>query len=342
MEVCGGHTHAIYRHGLQRPIADQRRAHSRPGLPGLRACRRAASTTVFRSREQPNVIMTCLRRHDARAGHAGNAARAQSARRRHSHGVFAARRAADRTGKPRKTRVLLRDRFRDDRAVDRAHAAARARRLAFATSRSSAITSRSFPRFARFSIRPTCASTVSSVPGTCRRSRAAARTSSSRATTASRSSSRASSRSTSSKRSLMILRQLRAKEAQRRESVPAHRSVGGKSAGAASDRRSLRVAPVLRVARARVSSRNRRCKIRRPIRAVGCRGAVRGSGRPRDRSKGGAVRRGAQGRAQTAAVQAFRQGVQSRASDRGADGFERGRVRGVLSLRASTTKRSIA
>ena len=37
MEVCGGHTHAIYRFGLEGSAAAEHRADSRPGLPGLRA-----------------------------------------------------------------------------------------------------------------------------------------------------------------------------------------------------------------------------------------------------------------------------------------------------------------
>ena len=55
--------------------------------------------------------------------------------------------------------------------------------------------------------------------------------------------------------------------------------------------------------------------------------------------RGRAVRRGAQGRAEAAAVQALRQGVQSGAPDRRADGLERRRVRGLLPLRARGERR---
>ena len=36
MEVCGGHTHAIYRFGLKDVLPDQYRIDSRAWLPGLR------------------------------------------------------------------------------------------------------------------------------------------------------------------------------------------------------------------------------------------------------------------------------------------------------------------
>ncbi len=37
MEVCGGHTHAIYRFGLKDLLPRKRRTDPRAGLPGLRA-----------------------------------------------------------------------------------------------------------------------------------------------------------------------------------------------------------------------------------------------------------------------------------------------------------------
>ena len=36
MEVCGGHTHTIYRHGLEDLLPERDRAGARPGLPGVR------------------------------------------------------------------------------------------------------------------------------------------------------------------------------------------------------------------------------------------------------------------------------------------------------------------
>ena len=48
MEVCGGHTHAIYRFGLKDVLPDEHRADPRARLPGLRPARWAGSTTGSR------------------------------------------------------------------------------------------------------------------------------------------------------------------------------------------------------------------------------------------------------------------------------------------------------
>ena len=53
MEVCGGHTHAIYRFGIKDLLPVQHRAGARPRLPGMRACRWEESTMAFRSRRTP-------------------------------------------------------------------------------------------------------------------------------------------------------------------------------------------------------------------------------------------------------------------------------------------------
>ena len=37
MEVCGGHTHAIFRYGIETMLPDGDRVGARPGLSGLRA-----------------------------------------------------------------------------------------------------------------------------------------------------------------------------------------------------------------------------------------------------------------------------------------------------------------
>ena len=36
MEVCGGHTHSIYKYGIDDLLPTQRRARPRSGLPGVR------------------------------------------------------------------------------------------------------------------------------------------------------------------------------------------------------------------------------------------------------------------------------------------------------------------
>ena len=57
MEVCGGHTHTIYKHGLEDYLPESDRAGARPGLPGVRdpdgpGRRRDALAA------EPDVIMT--------------------------------------------------------------------------------------------------------------------------------------------------------------------------------------------------------------------------------------------------------------------------------------------
>ena len=78
MEVCGGHTHAIYRFGLKDLLPREHRADPRPGLPGLRAAdgphRRRAGDGRAAGRD-----LHRLRRHDARARHA-TAARSSTRR----------------------------------------------------------------------------------------------------------------------------------------------------------------------------------------------------------------------------------------------------------------------
>ena len=111
----------------RRPAAVERRARARPRLPGLRdpdgPRRRRHRPRPHRGRD-----LHLLRRHDAGAGRARHAARGQGRRRGRADGLLAARRAADREGEPRPRGRLLRDRVRDDRAVDRADAEARAGR----------------------------------------------------------------------------------------------------------------------------------------------------------------------------------------------------------------------
>ena len=186
MEVCGGHTHTIYKYGVDDLLPGERRARARPRLPGLRDPD-GARRRRHRGRPRTGRDLHLLRRHDARAGRPRHAARGEGRGRGHPHGLLAARRAADRAGEPRPRGRLLRRRLRDDGALDRADADAREGRRASATSRASATTSRSCRRCARCSSRPTCGSTASSGRGTSRPWSARGRSSSSRPTTASRS-----------------------------------------------------------------------------------------------------------------------------------------------------------
>ena len=139
MEVCGGHTHSIYKYGVDDLLPGERRARARPRLPRLRdpdGPRRRR----HRARPRARRDLHLLRRHAARARLRADAARRQGRGRRRAHGLLAARRAADRQAEPRARGRLLRDRLRDDGAVDRAHAQARAGRERARTSPSCATT----------------------------------------------------------------------------------------------------------------------------------------------------------------------------------------------------------
>ena len=107
----------------RRPAAAQRRARARARLPGLRDPH-GARRRRHRGRARARGDLHVLRRHAARPRRARNAARRQGRGRRRAHGLLAARRAADRARQPRSRGRLLRDRLRDDGAVDGAHVAA--------------------------------------------------------------------------------------------------------------------------------------------------------------------------------------------------------------------------
>ena len=108
----------------RRPAAGQRRARARPRLPGVRD---PDGPRRRRHRDRPRARrdLHLLRRHAARARRRRHAARRQGAGRRRADGLLAARRAADRPREPRPRGRLLRDRLRDDGAVDGADAQAR-------------------------------------------------------------------------------------------------------------------------------------------------------------------------------------------------------------------------
>ena len=53
MEVCGGHTHAIYRFGLKDLLPAEHRAGARPRLPGLRAAHGTNRRRALHRRSSP-------------------------------------------------------------------------------------------------------------------------------------------------------------------------------------------------------------------------------------------------------------------------------------------------
>ena len=262
MEVCGGHTHSIYKYGVDDLLPDERRARPRAGLPGLRdpdGPRRRR----HRDRARAGRDLHLLRRHAARARRARDDARREGRRRRHPHRLLAARRAADRAREPGPRGRLLRDRLRDDGAVDRADAEAGEGRGDPQLLGACATTSRSCRRCGRCSSRPTCGSTASSGPGHVSHGRRLpARSSSSRPTTASRSWSPGFEPVDLLQSVLMILRQLAEGRCEVENQYSARRPVRGQPARAAGDGRGVRAAAALRVARARLHLAERACACR--------------------------------------------------------------------------------
>ena len=102
----------------RRPPAGQRGAGARPGVPGVRYPDGAGGRR-HRHRPRARGHLHLLRRHDARAGSRGQPVGCQGRGRRRADGLLAARRAAHRPREPGPRGGVLRDRLRDDRAVDR-------------------------------------------------------------------------------------------------------------------------------------------------------------------------------------------------------------------------------
>ena len=180
MEVCGGHTHAIYRFGLEGRPARQHRADPRPRLPGLRAAdgpdRRRA-----RAGRAAGGDLRGVRRHDAGAGHARAARCEHKARGIDVRIVYSPLDALKLARANPDRHVMFFAIGFETTAPSTALTLMRAKaRAASRTSRSSATTSPSSRRSARSSTRPTCGSTASSAPATSRPSSAAAPTSGSR------------------------------------------------------------------------------------------------------------------------------------------------------------------
>ena len=82
----------------RRPAARERRAGARARVPGLRDPDGARGRR-HRDRPRARRDLHLLRRHDARAGLDGHAARREGRGRRRAHGLLAARRAAHRQGR---------------------------------------------------------------------------------------------------------------------------------------------------------------------------------------------------------------------------------------------------
>ena len=169
MEVCGGHTHTIYRHGIERPAARQRRAGARPGLPGLRDPDGPGRRRHRHRADEPGVIFTCFGDMMRVPGARGQPARGQGAR---APTCAWSTRRSTRCGSPSENpdrEVVFFAIGFETTAPSTALTLLQAREpRASRTSRASATTSRSCRRSRRSSSRPTCGSTASSARATSR------------------------------------------------------------------------------------------------------------------------------------------------------------------------------
>ena len=180
MEVCGGHTHAIYRFGLKDLLPCEYRTDSRARLPGLRAADGPNRRRACPWPQQPDVIFTAFgdmmrvpgthgspleykaRGTDVRIVYSPSDALKLAQANPDKHVMFFA--IGFETTAPSTALTLMRAQEPKASGIFRC----------------SAITSRSFRQSARFSIRPTCGSTHSSARATFPPSSAAGRTSGSR------------------------------------------------------------------------------------------------------------------------------------------------------------------
>ncbi len=127
MEVCGGHTHTIYRYGVQDHLPESIELVHGPGCPVcvIPMGRVDDGIAIARARgRDPHLF----RRHDAGARRSRFVPGGQRPGRRHPHGVLPARRVAHRPPESRQAGRLLRDRLRDDSTVDGPHDPAGRRR----------------------------------------------------------------------------------------------------------------------------------------------------------------------------------------------------------------------
>ena len=118
MEVCGGQTHSIIRHGIDQLLPDGRRDDPRTGLPGLRHPA-GDDRQGARDRRAARRDLLLVRRHAAGAGQRPGPVLGQERGRRRTRRLLPARRAEARPGEPGPAGRLLRHRLRDHRAGQR-------------------------------------------------------------------------------------------------------------------------------------------------------------------------------------------------------------------------------
>ena len=123
MEVCGGHTHTIYRHGLEHLLPPGIELVHGPGCPVCVIPMGRIDDAIWLA-EQPGVIFATFGDMMRVPGSRGSLldAKARGADVRFVYSPLDA--LDDRAGEPRPARGLLRGRVRDHRAVDRGDAGA--------------------------------------------------------------------------------------------------------------------------------------------------------------------------------------------------------------------------
>jgi hydrogenase expression/formation protein HypD len=174
MEVCGGHTHTIYRHGIEHLLPESIELVHGPGCPVCVIPMGRVDDAMWLA-EQPNIIFTTFGDMMRVPGSKGNLieAKARGADVRFVHSPL------DALGGRRQSRtshvVFFAVGF-ETTAPSTAVTLVGPARSVCATSASSATTSRSSRRSRPFSNRPTCGCRGSSDPVTCRRWWACGRT----------------------------------------------------------------------------------------------------------------------------------------------------------------------
>ena len=106
MEVCGGHTHTIYKHGLEDYLPETVTLVHGPGCP-VCVIPMGRVDDAIPIAEQPDVIMTSFGDMMRVPGGRGSFFDAKAAGRRHPDGLLAAGRAEDRPARTRDKRVVF-------------------------------------------------------------------------------------------------------------------------------------------------------------------------------------------------------------------------------------------
>ena len=119
MEVCGGHTHSIFRYGLEGMLPKEIELIHGPGCPVCVLPMGRVDDCVSIA-EQSECDLHDLRRRDAGARFEEEPVAGQGRRRRRAHGLFADGCAGAGAQEPGSRGGVLRARLRDDDAVDRA------------------------------------------------------------------------------------------------------------------------------------------------------------------------------------------------------------------------------